>query len=163
MQAASTPIPSCASFLGSSLMKKARRAVAVSLAILCMFSGWATRGLDAAEDNGVLPDLTLVPGDALGFVTLRVAEFWDADTVRRAQNQLIAKLPARADELVVAEKQLEQGLGIPWTHIERVTFFVRKIDAPLYIAVTTLEPFSPQEVQRAICPDGKEVKVAGKV
>jgi hypothetical protein len=68
------------------------------------------------EDEKVAgaPDLTLVPGDALGLVSVRVADLWNSDVGKVTQKVLNTFGNPLA--------QLEKEVGITLADIERITF-----------------------------------------
>lgn len=90
-------------------------------------------------------DLDVVPRDAFGFVTVKVADLWDAPTfrpVREAVDGRVAKL-------------LEENTGVAPADLDRVTlvwpmfFDGHGADQPV-IAVSTRKPFDRAKVLKAL-------------
>jgi hypothetical protein len=75
--------------------------------------------------GGTAADLALVPGNAQGFVTIRVADLWKTDLAQKAVQQ--GKQQAGGKDFV-AEMQKETGMGP--ADIERATFVLMDTKSP---------------------------------
>src|SRR5437588_11004162 len=81
-------------------------AVAAGAAALLLVSLWGGPGVSARDEEGAgarekLPsDLGQVPGDALGLLSVRVADVWSNEVVRETRRQMAKELgqAARAFE-----------------------------------------------------------------
>jgi hypothetical protein len=90
--------------------------------------------------GGPPPDLQLVPGDATGFVSLRVADVWNTEAVKK----LLEKLPPDAKSTT---DQVEKATGLSLADIERVTVVWRDFkDKPDYVVVATAKPYDRAKV-----------------
>jgi hypothetical protein len=143
-----------------------RRAALVlaTLAAAIVLSGPApgagrSAGDEPPEATALPPDLQRVPPDALGFVSLRLADMWGWDAAKGLRARLPRELPAAPEDWL-------QGMGVPWADIERWTAVLLSPERPEDVAlffVATARPYDRARVLANIAPDGKEEKKAGHV
>src|SRR5262249_9343361 len=69
---------------------------------------------DEGERLHAEDDLALVPADAVGFVSVRVADIWDSAVAKQMQEQLTQVMPGYT-------QQLEQNVGLLPAEVERAT------------------------------------------
>jgi hypothetical protein len=83
---------------------------------------------ESADSNakGALPaDLALVSGDAVGFVTIRVADLWSSPFIKSFRGKLAKQEPELADGLEKEfPKSFEQFAGAALDDIERLTLLL---------------------------------------
>jgi hypothetical protein len=139
-------------------------AVALLLAVLALVGSTnlvsrAAAGEDAPPGRVKLPaDLDLVPRDAPGFGSIRVAELWTSDEAASLR-KLVEETPEISQMLTIMEK----AVGLKITDIERVTLIAPPPDSraqPIFI-VSTVKPFDRDKVLGKLVPDAKEMKTAG--
>src|SRR5713226_3516975 len=112
---------------------------ALALAWLPVQSGFAQQqGKTEAAAPKLPPDLDVVPPDALGFVTIRVADLWTSEIAKDLRQRVIRD---HAEEL---EKLEDCGLTLPG--IARFTGFVWKPSGEKLVVVTTTKPYSLTKV-----------------
>jgi hypothetical protein len=86
------------------------------------------------------PDLQLVPSDAAGFTSLRVADVWNSDTIKK----ILQKLPPDAKGMT---QEMEKRTGLAPADVERVTVVWREPKPePDYMIVATLKPYDRTKV-----------------
>jgi hypothetical protein len=100
----------------------------VPLALAGFLLWWFWGKLDL---TGTPPDLALVPPDAQGFGSIRVAELWESAPVSKALAEQRRTNPAAAD----LSDQLEAETGFRPEQIERLTGVLLDLDSNLAYAV----------------------------
>jgi hypothetical protein len=130
-----------------------RRILSVAVGLLAVAAA-------APAQSNLPPDLALVPGDAIGFVHVKVAEVWKADAMKDAR-----ALVEKAGPQAVAALD-EQFHPSPST-LDRVTVILlpgEKPDAPGWATVLAFgKPFDAAKVRAAYLPKAEEKKAGGKV
>ncbi len=130
-----------------------RRILSVAVGLLAVVA------IAPAQSN--LPsDLALVPGDAVGFVHVKVAEVWKADAMKDART-VVEKAGPQA--LAALDEQFHPA---PST-IDRVTVIAmpgEKVDGPPAIATVLAfsKPYDAAKVRAAYLPKAEEKKAGGK-
>jgi hypothetical protein len=101
-----------------------------------------------AEEKPVV-DLTLIPQDASGFVTLKVTGIWEEDSVKN----MLKALEKKPDIF----KEVEKFLGLELKQVERVSIMLPAgpNEEPLVI-LTTLKPFDQEKVRDAMAPNAEK-------
>jgi hypothetical protein len=137
-----------------------RFAVGVGLvlsALAALAGGPGVRAAPVSPDagGGVPEELKLVPPDALGFASLRVAEPMRGPLGERA-------LALLDKELGTGLPSLYGGLGLSPTRVERLTWLALAPGLPPVEVIRTTEPYDRARLLRAFARDSREVKVAGK-
>ena len=105
----------------------------------------------------VLPaDLDLVPRSATAFVSVRLADLWNAPYVKQAQEL------GRKEWRNIPE-ELEADLGSAPSQVERLTLILpgERLNEEPVLLVTTLKPYDPGKVL-AVVAGGKEEKLKGR-
>jgi hypothetical protein len=106
------------------------------------------------------PDLALIPLDAQGFVTVRAADVWDADALRRLRNE--------QPEIRDAIKKRETELGLAVTDCERVTLVLKDVEAAFrlggderevvwWVVCLTSRPYDKKKLLDALAPGAVEL------
>jgi hypothetical protein len=115
--------------------------------------GAAAAAARAAAPDGTAP---FVPPDAVGLVSLRVADVWNSEAVR----QMLAQLPpGMADVAGEAEK----STGLKPDEVERVTLVVfDPKDETVWLAVATRGPVDRQKILGKLAPGATEGTHQGK-
>ncbi|OWK34457.1 hypothetical protein FRUB_10428 [Fimbriiglobus ruber] len=114
-----------------------------------------------AAAAGELPsDLALVPGDALAFAHVRVADVWKHESVKMYR-QMFAKAGPKA--LAALDAQFVP----PPSTVDRVTAIALPMEPgqnqPVIVGVVTFTvAFDPASVRQAYLPDAKPLKSGGK-
>ncbi|MFO0847461.1 MAG: DUF1559 domain-containing protein [Gemmataceae bacterium] len=106
------------------------------------------------------PDLALVPGDALGFVHVRLADIWKQDSLKEYRD-----IFRRAGPKALASLD-EQFVPAPST-IDRVTAVLLSLDPqqgnPAFAAIARFSaPFDPAKVRAAYFTDARVKQAGGK-
>jgi hypothetical protein len=105
---------------------------ALAIAVLPLQSGFADEQVKT-EVTKLPPELDVVPRDALGFITVRVADLWGSDIAKQLRLRV-------AKEKVEELKALEDcGLSLP--DIERFTAFQMITNREVLMLVTTTKPY----------------------
>jgi hypothetical protein len=104
------------------------------------------------------PDLQRVPGDAVGFLSLRLGEVWNKDAARGLREQLRKEAPDALDHW-------RQVVGLPPGDIERCTAVFPYLELgpgpyPL-IFVETARPYDRALVLKNVAPGAQEEKRKG--
>ncbi|HEV3117459.1 MAG TPA: protein kinase, partial [Gemmataceae bacterium] len=102
------------------------------------------------------PDLALVPRDATGFVTLRVADTFKQPAITRLQHEL-AKYKDVIPWLETWQAEFEKSFIFKPAEIERITSYTPIFGAPATVIITTIEPYSKDKVLGWLGP-GKLIK-----
>jgi hypothetical protein len=105
----------------------------------------------AADAKELPSDLALVPPDASGFTTVRVADLAGS----KAGKLLLEQLSQDKNSLVT---HLERELGVPLADVERLTL----LSAENVVIVRTTKPYDRAKLLAALVPAGKEQKFKGK-
>jgi hypothetical protein len=108
------------------------------------------------------PELAAVPRDALGFVSVRVADLWRSDLVADARRLAMKAEPKLYQEVETKElERFEKQWGMPWTAIERFTMVM--IEPPdelpqeiLIAFITTTKPYDRDRLLKTRVPGTKE-------
>ncbi len=131
-------------------------------ALLAAPDGSDVAAKDEPAAKGALPaDLALVPGEAFGFATIRVADLWNDEGTKSLRTQLAKEHP---DEY----KAVTQSVAVPPAEIERLTFVMTKTPAPtdqgpvVVIVVATTKPYDKKKVLDELVPEAKEQNRKGK-
>jgi hypothetical protein len=113
-------------------------------------------GGDAADEKEKLPaDLAFVPADALGFVSLRPADFWKGEL-----GSAIRKKSGKDFEELAAESV--KGLGVRFDRIERFTFVMIDPRNEPMMLVKTVEPFERDKFVPEAFKEGTQEKYRGR-
>src|SRR2546427_591686 len=114
----------------------------------------------APSDDKATSDLTLVPQDAAGVVTLNVGGLWE-DQVLKDMLKAIASSPKSADVLDRAEKMI----GINLKKVQRMTVILPlepEDHTPLLI-ITTTKALDQDRVRNTLAPEAVKKTVAGEI
>jgi hypothetical protein len=130
-------------------------AVLVGAAVLLgVRDGSGVAGDEAAK--GALPaDLALIPGEAFGFITVRVADLWNDPGTKRLRTELAQAEPD-------TYKELEKSVSVPPAEIERLTVVMTKTPAPndqgpvVVLLVATAKPYDRKKVLGELVPEARE-------
>jgi hypothetical protein len=138
-----------------------RRGLAWGLAVLlgaAVLIGTRS-GSDVAakdEESSKLPaDLAMIPGEAFGFATVRVADLWNDEGTKELRTKLAKENPE-------GFKEAQKAVGVPPEDIERITFVMPKVPAPndqgptVVIIVSTNKPYDQKKVLDFLLPEGKD-------
>jgi hypothetical protein len=116
------------------------------------------------------PDLDAVPRDALGFVSIRVADLWNADFIADARREAMKLDPKFYQEAEAQEQRdFERKWGTHWTAIERFTMLMLEVPAPdsddatdiqktMLVVITTTKPYDRGRLLKGLVPDANENK-----
>jgi hypothetical protein len=112
------------------------------------------------EQTPLPPDLQRVPTDAVGFISLRLADLWEQESARGVRERLTKEVPGTLEEW-------QQVVGLPPSDIERWTavFLYPEIGPgpyPLFFVETT-RPYDRAKVLANLGPGAKEEKKSGQV
>jgi hypothetical protein len=91
--------------------------IAASAALLLLLVGGGI-GAWFLFRSGPTGDLALIPGNAQGFVTVRVADVWKHDATQKALQQLKQQMPEMPD----AAAEMEKETGLTPADVERASF-----------------------------------------
>ena len=110
-------------------------------------------------ETALPPDLQRVPGDAVGFVSLRLGELWNQEAAAGLREQLHKVAPE-------AREQWLQAVGLPPGDIERWTAVFPYLELgpgpyPLFF-VETSRPYDRAQVLKNIAPGAQEEKRNGQ-
>lgn len=113
-----------------------------------------------AQSGDKLPsDLALVPGDALGFAHVRVADIWKSDPMKD-----LRKVLERAGPTAFAT--LDADFTPAPSTVDRVTTvllpFKDKPEPRMVTILTFTKPFEAARVKKQYLPKGEELKANGK-
>ena len=129
----------------------------ITLAAVMLVACFGT--LHAQTKPALTPDLALVPGDAVGFLHVKVADVWKTDVMKDARTVL---LKAGPEAIAALDDQFHPS---PST-IERVTLVVlpgEKPDTPSLATILAFnKPFDADKVRKNYMPKGAEKKAGGK-
>jgi hypothetical protein len=111
-------------------------------------------------ETSLPPDLQRVPGDAVGFLSLRLGELWNHDSARGPRERLRKEAPQALD-------QWRQVVALPPEDIERWTAVFPYLELgpgpyPLFF-VETARPYDRATVLKNVAPDAQEEKRNGHV
>jgi hypothetical protein len=114
----------------------------------------------APAQSKLPPDLALVPGDAVGFLHVKVAEVWKADVLKDAR-QLVEKAGPQASAA------LDEQFHPAPSSIDRVTVIAVARDQPdapptLAVVLAFNKPFDAAKVRANHLPKAEEKKAGGK-
>ncbi len=134
---------------------------------------WATAVLAAAvlllaapaqDKKAALPaDLDLVPRDAAGFLSVRVADLWADAHFQKMRAELTKQYGESVKDL-----EKSYALGVDLGQVERLTVVMPKLPEPrseglvLVLLVTTAKPYDKAKVLGAVLPESKEQAYKGK-
>jgi hypothetical protein len=151
-----------------------RRLLVVAAAVLAGFAVLVAVGpkpeaaeKDEAPAKGVLPaDLNLVPRDAFGFLSFRVADIWTNSDVTKLRSDL-----AKSNPDVIREFLAPLSVGIDPSEVERLTFLMPKVPPmndpnaqPAFaVFVATTKAYDIKKILKELMADGKEEKFKGKI
>jgi hypothetical protein len=112
----------------------------------------------AGDEAPLPPDLQRVPGDAVGFLSLRLGELWNQEAAGKLREQLRKEVPDALD-------QWRRVVGLPPGDIERWTVVFPYLEVgpgpyPLFF-VETARPYDRAQVLKDIAPDAQEEKRKG--
>jgi hypothetical protein len=137
---------------------------ALLLAILAMAAWTDLAGRAAAEEAAppgraaLPPELALVPRDAPGVISIRVADVWNSDAAA-PWRKMIKDEP----DLAMMQMFLEKALGLSVTDLDRAVLIIPPPDShvqPIFV-IRTGKPFDKDKVLGALVPGAKEEKVGG--
>jgi hypothetical protein len=117
----------------------------------------SVRALDPTEaDVALPPDLALVPGSALGFVEVRVADLLAGDLGQKLQQQL-------PKESAAARQEVVKHIGVAPEEVERAVLVIlsEKEQIPLAV-ITTRQPYDREKVLSAVLPEHQQRQVKGQ-
>jgi len=100
--------------------------------------------------------LTLIPGDAQGFVTVRVAEVANNPVVK----DVLARIQQMGQDPV---KEMQNAFGVAPTDLDRFTLVVQ--DGPkeqMWVVLSSTKPFDRNKVNQKLALDATERKHEGK-
>jgi len=112
---------------------------------------------EPAPKTDLPADLALVPPEAFGFISIRVAEIWNHEGTKEARTRLAKDEPD-------VFQQLEKGLGVSPADVERLTFVMPRAPGPndngpaVAILVTTTKPYDRKKLLDELVPESKEKK-----
>jgi Protein of unknown function (DUF1559) len=120
----------------------------------------------ARQARALPADLDLVPRDAFGFLSFRVADVWTNSDVTMLREDLGKKNPA-----VMRDFLAPLAVGVDPSEVERLTFLMPKVPAfddpnaqPAFaVFVATTKAYDIKKILKELMPDGKEEKFKGKV
>jgi hypothetical protein len=117
---------------------------------------------DEPAARATLPaDLALVPGEAFGFATIRVADLWNDEGTKPLRTHLAREFPEQF-------KELSKAVAVPPAEIERLTFVITKTPGPgdngpvVVILVATTKPYDKKKVLDELVPEAKAENRKGK-
>jgi hypothetical protein len=110
-------------------------------------------------DNKASPELALVPGAAVGFAHVRVADIWKSDPIKD-----LRKILERAGPTAFAT--LDADFTPAPSTLDRITTvllpFKDKPEPRMVTILTFTKPFDAAQVKRQYMPRGEELKANGK-
>jgi hypothetical protein len=112
----------------------------------------SARDQPAGESRSDLPaDLNAVPREAVGFGTIRLADWWTSEAAKAVRDRIVKE---KAD----AVKELEKSLGAAPADVERLTLVMTdaREEGPPMIAVATLKPFDRARVLTTVAQGARE-------
>jgi hypothetical protein len=129
--------------------------VAAAAALLLLVGGGVGAWLLFFRGSGAAgPDLALVPHDALGFVSVRVADLWNSDAGKKIQEALPPQF---------VKEEIEDKLGLAPGDIERATFVMPTQDEKTFWAVVlATKDFNKDKMVKSFGSDTKEEKAGDK-
>jgi hypothetical protein len=110
------------------------------------------------------PELDAVPRDALGFVSLRVADLWNSAVAADLRKRLAQEDPTGYRKAETeALQEFEKNLGVPLPSVERLTVVGLEFQHPdrAILLVTSAKPYDRDRLLKVLVPDAKETKYAG--
>jgi hypothetical protein len=117
----------------------------------------------ANQEKALPADLAWVPADAVGFLSVRLADLWQSPTLKTFRAQLAKEDPDLAEDLEKGlPKAFEQFLGVGPKDVERITLALQMpfpgsvLEVPM--SVTTVEPLDRAKLLRTL--DGGMVEKA---
>jgi prepilin-type processing-associated H-X9-DG protein len=131
-----------------------RLGLGVALAAVLVLAALHHAPVLTAQDppGGELPaDLNAVPREAVGFATLRLADWWNHDAAMAVRKNITKEKPD-------AFKDLEKGIGVAPGDVERLTVLLAAMegnDQPV-VLVSTLKPFDRAKVLTAVAQGARE-------
>ncbi len=147
------------------MMKRTRIAAAcrwLGAALLPLALLAALPADDKEPAKAALPaDLDLVPREAAGFLTVRVADLWDSPALKEPRQQLAANNPQLME-------QITKAVGVSPSEIERATIVlprgpkVREQGVVFVVLIAATKPVDKAKVVEALLPGAKETKVRGQ-
>jgi hypothetical protein len=143
------------------LIRRRVAGVAAALgAAVAVFGLMGTSVRSAGDEAPLPPDLRRVPGDAVGFVSLRLADLWNQEAAKGVRERLAKDSPAVLDEW-------RHLVGLPPGDIERWTAVFPYLEVgpgpyPLFF-VETARPYDRDKVLADVAPGAKEEKKGGQV
>jgi serine/threonine protein kinase len=99
------------------------------------------------------PDLALVPADAFGFVSVRVADLLKAPGVQRTEERLFKEIPGLRSNFDKGTAEMKQQWGFDFQDIDRVSLVALQAAAAeqsTILIVTTKRPYDIDKVRRII-------------
>jgi hypothetical protein len=133
-------------------------ALAGAAVLVALAGGPARSGGDEGKAAALPPDLQRVPGDAVGFVSLRLGDLWNADVAKGLREGLAKEAPGVLESW-------RQEMGLVPGDIERYTVVLtsREREEPSLVVIGTARPYDRARVLATIAPEGKEEKRGGHV
>jgi hypothetical protein len=120
----------------------------------------ARENADEPAKGTLPPDLSLVTADAVGFVSFRVADTWNAEDAA-GWRKMVKDNP----QLAAMVGEIRKNTGLEPADVERVVVIPPAPEAgpgePLTV-VTTVKAFDRTKVLAAVAPKAEEKKVKGK-
>jgi hypothetical protein len=118
-----------------------------------------------AKDRELPADLALVPRDALGFASVRLADLVRTEAARKFQETMALAMPDLAPALKEWPAEFEKDLGLPPTDVERITLVSLSPELLLrhFLAVVaTTRPYSREKVLKSFSAGAREMEHRGK-
>jgi hypothetical protein len=127
--------------------------LAASLLLLVVGGGISAWLLLKRGGGGALPpDLALVPADAQGFITIRVADAWNLPESKKIRQQLP---PDVAKEIA----GFEAKVGVALDDLERLTFVATDVtNKEMWVVFALSKPYDRQKILALFPPGTQEVK-----
>src|SRR5206468_3363561 len=96
-------------------------------------------------------DLTLVPANALGFVTVRAGDIWDLPDVKMARQLLPPDAAAQ-------QAEFEAKIGLTVADVERLTFVATDLaNKEAWVVVALKKPYDVKKIKDIFPPGTQEV------
>jgi hypothetical protein len=132
----------------------------VAILVLLLIAGgvsiavyWRQLWSWVGDSGPSVEELALVPPDAQGFVSLRLADWWRSSSGQAVRKEINRKNPA-------VLKAWEKRLGLPPEEIERVIFVVdNRGGHSEWAIVTSVKPYDRNRVKKTILALALEVKM----
>ncbi len=135
--------------------------VVALLAALGLSGSWREREV-AAEDKGAPPakgalpaDLERVPGNAVGVLSVRIADVWVSDLGKAVRQK-------GAMEIEPWAKEIENKVGVAPSQMERLTMVMVNAPHESVVFITTRKPYDRAKVLAGVGAGSAEEKFGGE-